>query len=458
MSKEYLNNSVFNHNLTRTKLLSNLQEFHCSRLSQLYNSIGYENLKNDRFLKKDDNSRDPFPNLRNFCQKQTTSNHPISESTVSSAAVLRPPRPPQRTTSLARDHQPSRTNEINSTDTSCSSRSSPSRNVNSSTQDPNSQVYSTTICGLSNPNRYSHCKPLDNNMNNHLPDKLIDKEVSDLNSPENDTVWWSHLLPYKPSNLPSNLADRLRQRNSLILSRSSPTTRLSNSSLPNSFPFNNNNKSNNNSNLQNIMIQSMYEHSDSGDYTGLQSDVTSLYCVQNKHVNDIRLRQSRPITSSSSSISSLQQQQQQTPKRPSSLSLASSFTNVIPKLDNLIKTNKLRETLNSSKSISSSLSSSTSTSTTSATITTNNSQLLFQNNVCNIIPDYLLKSCPPSDSPLLGQYCRLLLLRANDDHDDTVATVDHINIVDTEDNNNISTLIDYSVKLTPTAETPATPV
>uniref|UniRef100_A0A5K4F372 Serine/threonine-protein kinase n=1 Tax=Schistosoma mansoni TaxID=6183 RepID=A0A5K4F372_SCHMA len=497
MSKEYLNNSVFNHNLTRTKLLSNLQEFHCSRLSQLYNSIGYENLKNDRFLKKDDNSRDPFPNLRNFCQKQTTSNHPISESTVSSAAVLRPPRPPQRTTSLARDHQPSRTNEINSTDTSCSSRSSPSRNVNSSTQDPNSQVYSTTICGLSNPNRYSHCKPLDNNMNNHLPDKLIDKEVSDLNSPENDTVWWSHLLPYKPSNLPSNLADRLRQRNSLILSRSSPTTRLSNSSLPNSFPFNNNNKSNNNSNLQNIMIQSMYEHSDSGDYTGLQSDVTSLYCVQNKHVNDIRLRQSRPISmhtdysqynnnnnsfflpslthfnttinsntvthssplaSSSSSISSLQQQQQQTPKRPSSLSLASSFTNVIPKLDNLIKTNKLRETLNSSKSISSSLSSSTSTSTTSATITTNNSQLLFQNNVCNIIPDYLLKSCPPSDSPLLGQYCRLLLLRANDDHDDTVATVDHINIVDTEDNNNISTLIDYSVKLTPTAETPATPV
>lgn len=325
-------------------------------------------------------------------------------------------------------------------------------------------------------------------MNNHLTDKLIDKEVSDLNSSENDTVWWSHLLPYKPSNLPSNLADRLRQRNSLILSRSSPTTRLSNSSLPNSFPFNNNNKSNDNSNLQNIMIQSMYEQSDSGDYAGLRSDVTSLYCVQNKHGNDIRLRQSRPISmhtdyshytnnsfflpslthfnttinsntvthssplaSSSSSISSLQQQQ--APTRPSSLSLASSFTNVVPKLNNLIKINKLSETLNTSKSISSSISLSTST-----TIATNNSQLLFQNNICNIIPDYLLKSCPPSDSPLLGQYCRLLLLRTNDDHDNNVAIANHINTVDTDDNNNISTLIEYSVKLTPTAETPATPV
>ncbi|CAI2736169.1 unnamed protein product, partial [Schistosoma spindalis] len=469
-SKEYLNNSTFNHNLTRTKLLSNLPEFHCSRLSHLYNGVGYENLKNDRFIKTYDNSRDVFPTLRNFCHKQTTSSHAVSQSTISSAAVLRPPRPPQRTTSLARDQQPSRTSEINSTDTSCSSRSSPSRNVNSSMQDPSSQICSTTTCGSSNLNR-SHCKPLDNNMNNHLTDKLIDKEVSDLNSSENDTVWWSHLLPYKPSNLPSNLADRLRQRNSLILSRSSPTTRLSNSSLPNSFPFNNNNKSNNNSNLQNIMIQSMYEQSDSDDYTGLRSDVTSLYCVQNKHGNDIRLRQSRPISmhtdyshytnnsfflpslthfntttnsntvthssplaSSSSSISSLQQQQQQqAPTRPSSLSLASSFTNVIPKLNNLIKTNKLNETLNSSKSISSSLSLSTST-PTSATITTNNSQLLFQNNMCNVIPDYLLKSCPPSDSPLLGQYCRLLLLRTNDDHDDNVATVDHINTVDTDDN------------------------
>ncbi|CAH8657889.1 unnamed protein product [Schistosoma curassoni] len=488
MSKEYLNNSTFNHNLTRTKLLSNLPEFHCSRLSQLYNSVGYENLKNDRFIKTDDNSRDVFPTLRNFRQKQTTSSYPVGQCTISSAAVLRPPRPPQRTTSLARDHQPSRTSEINSTDTSCSSRSSPSRNVNSSMQDPNSQICSTTTCGSSNPNRFSHCKPLDNNTNNHLTDKLIDKEVSDLNSSENDTVWWSHLLPYKPSNLPSNLADRLRQRNSLILSRSSPTTRLSNSSLPNSFPFNNNNKSNDNSNLQNIMIQSMYEQSDSGDYAGLRSDVTSLYCVQNKHGNDIRLRQSRPISmhtdyshytnnsfflpslthfnttinsntvthssplaSSSSSISS--PQQQQAPTRPSSLSLASSFTNVVPKLNNLIKINKLNEALNPSKSISSSISLSTST-----TIATNNSQLLFQNNICNIIPDYLLKSCPPSDSPLLGQYCRLLLLRTNDDHDNNVAIANHINTVDTDDNNNISTLIEYSVKLTPTAETPATPV
>ncbi|CAH8671239.1 unnamed protein product [Schistosoma haematobium] len=486
MSKEYLNNSTFNHNLTRTKLLSNLPEFHCSRLSQLYNSVGYENLKSDRFIKTDDNSRDVFPTLRNFRQKQTTSSYPVGQCTISSAAVLRPPRPPQRTTSLARDHQPSRTSEINSTDTSCSSRSSPSRNVNSSVQDPNSQICSTTTCGSSNPNRFSHCKPLDNNMNNHLTDKLIDKEVSDLNSSENDTVWWSHLLPYKPSNLPSNLADRLRQRNSLILSRSSPTTRLSNSSLPNSFPFNNNNKSNDNSNLQN-MIQSMYEQSDSGDYAGLRSDVTSLYCVQNKHGNDIRLRQSRPISmhtdyshytnnsfflpslthfnttinsntvthssplaSSSSSISSLQQQ---APTRPSSLSLASSFTNVVPKLNNLIKINKLNEALNSSKSISSSISLSTST-----TVATNNSQLLFQNNICNIIPDYLLRSCPPSDSPLLGQYCRLLLLRTNDDHDNNVATANHINTVDTDDNNNISTLIEYSVKLTPTVETPATPV
>ncbi|CAH8576261.1 unnamed protein product [Schistosoma turkestanicum] len=483
--KEYSNSSTLNCNLTRTKLLSNLPE--CSRFSQLYNSIGYENLKNDRFMKVVDSSRNVFPTVRSSCFKQTASLHSNNQSAVYSTAVLRPPRPPQRTTSLVRDHQFPRANGVNNTDASYSSRSSPSRNVISSNQDSNSQICPTTSC----------CKPLDNNMNNHLPDKLIDKEVSGLNSSDNDTVWWSHLLPYKPSNLPSNLADRLRQRNSLIISRSSPTTRLSNSSLPTSFPNNTKSSNNNNSNLQNIMIQSMYEHSDSGDYTGLRPDIASLYGIQNKHVNDTRLKQSRPISMhtdyshytnnafflpslthfnttinsdtvtcsspsalSSASISSLQQQQQQqqqqkTRTRPSSLSLTSSFTNVIPKLNNLMKTNKLHDALNSSKSTSSSLSS---TSTTSETVTTNNSQSLLQSNTCNIIPDYLLKSCAPSDSPLLGQYCRLLLLRTNDDRADIIATDDHINDLNDEINNTISTPIEYSVKITPTAETPVTPV
>ncbi|KAH8868810.1 histidine kinase [Schistosoma japonicum] len=498
VSKECFDNSTLKLKLAKTKLLSNLPGPYCLQLPQEHNGIGCEYMKNDRFRKTDENeyynnSRNLLPTLRNSCRKQTTLFHPNNQSTVHSAAVLRPPRPPQRTTSLVRDYQSSRSNGVSNIDSSYSSRSSPSRNVTISTRhDSNSQVCCTTSYGSSNPNRFSTCKPSDN-MSYLISDKLSDKEVSDLNA-DNDTVWWSHLLPYKPSNLPSNLADRLRQRNSLILSRSSPTARLSNSSLPTSFPYHSNNtkasSNNNNSNVQNIMIQSMYEqHSESGDYSGLRCDITSLNGIQRKHVDESRLKQSRPISihtdyshwtnnsfflpslthfktainpdtitysspsaSSSSSISSFQQQQQ-TPTRPTSLSLTTSFTSVIPKLNNLIRTNKLCETVNlSASSSSTSCSSSTTTNPTTA-------QMLLQSSICNIIPEYLLKSCPPSDSPLLGQYCRLLLLRTNDDTNEDVTTSANIHIDNNIDNNNsTSTPIGYATKVTPTAETAATPV
>ncbi|KAK4474715.1 hypothetical protein MN116_001841 [Schistosoma mekongi] len=485
VSKECYDNSTLKLKLAKSKL-SNLPGPHCLRLLQEHNGIVCEYMKNYRFRKTDENEyynnlRNLLPTLRNSCHKQTTLFHPNNQSTVHSAAVLRPPRPPQRTTSLVRDYQSSRSNCVTNIDSAHYSRSSPSRNVTASTRhDSNSQVCSTASYGSSNPNRFSTCKPLDN-MSCLISDKLSDKEVSVVNA-DIDTVWWSHLLPYKPSNLPSNLADRLRQRNSLILSRSSPTARLSNSSLPTSFPYNSNNtkannNNNNNNNVQNIMIQSMYEqHSESGDYSGLRCDITSLNGIQRKHVDESRLKQTRPISihtdyshwtnnsfflpslthfkttinpdtitysspsaSSSSSISSFQQQQQ-TPTRPSSLSLTSSFTNVIPKLNNLIKTNKLYETVNSSTSSSSTCcSSSTTTNATTA-------QMLLQSSVCNIIP-------------LLGQYCRLLLLQTNDDINEDVTTSDNIRINNSIDNNDsISTPIGYATNVTPTAETAATPV
>ncbi|VDP68021.1 unnamed protein product [Echinostoma caproni] len=66
-------------------------------------------------------------------------------------------------------------------------------------------------------------------------DRLADTEVEQTVA-DQDSVWWLSLLPYKPSNLPTNLADRLRQRNSLVLARCSPSARLSNSSLPTTLP------------------------------------------------------------------------------------------------------------------------------------------------------------------------------------------------------------------------------
>ncbi|CAH8875213.1 unnamed protein product [Trichobilharzia szidati] len=501
-----------NHNEQKTvskacpELLCNLPELHCARLSKAHSVLGYESVRHDIFSKSDDNkdycnSNNAYPSLRNSRRRESARIHPHYQSVQCSAAVLRPPRPPQRTTSLVRDNQPVRSNSIISSDASYSSHSSPNRNPTSSKQEPNSQILSTSLYGTSNQNRYSYIKPLDNM--SIAADKLTDKEVSDLNS-ENDTVWWSHLLPYKPSNLPSNLADRLRQRNSLILSRSSPTARLSNSSLPTSFPYNcsnqinnsNNNNNNNNSNgnkvaynIPNLMIQSMYEQSDSSGSSGLRTDgLSSLYYTRNKGVSESRIRHSRPLSvhtdyshsannsfhlpslthlnstintdtvhySSSSSSSQQRQHQQQPsqqiPTRPSSLSLGLSFKNVTPKATSFVATTTTTPTI-------------TTTRTNKLYESHNSSAYLPQANIFNSIPDYLLTPYPPSDSPLLGQYCRLLLLRTNDGIQRNNININNnvdnnsngINIINMN-NKNVSPPIEHSSKLTPTAETPATPV
>nr|CAH8876417.1 unnamed protein product [Trichobilharzia regenti] len=496
------------------ELLCNLPELHCARLSKAHSVLGYESVRHDIFSKSDDNkdycnSNNAYPSLRNSRRRESARIHPHYQSVQCSAAVLRPPRPPQRTTSLVRDNQSVRSNSIISSDASYSSHSSPNRNPTCSKQESNNQILSTSLYGTSNQNRYSYIKPLDNM--SIAADKLTDKEVSDLDS-ENDTVWWSHLLPYKPSNLPSNLADRLRQRNSLILSRSSPTARLSNSSLPTSFPYNcsnqiNNSNNNNNGNgnkvaynIPNLMIQSMYEQSDSSGSSGLRTDgLSSLYYTRNKGVSDSRIRHSRPLSvhtdyshsannsfhlpslthlnstintdtvhysSSSSSASSQQrqhqqQQQQQRPSqqistRPSSLSLGLSFKNVTPKATSFVAA--AATTTTPTPTI-------TSTRTNKLYESHNSSAYLPQTNIFNSIPDYLLTPYPPSDSPLLGQYCRLLLLRTNDGIQRNNISINNnadnnsngINI-NNMNNKNVSPPIEHSSKLTPTAETPATPV
>lgn len=49
--------------------------------------------------------------------------------------------------------------------------------------------------------------------------------------------WWSDILPYRPNTLPDNLVDRLRQRNSLALSRLDINGAFEPRSLTFSVPF-----------------------------------------------------------------------------------------------------------------------------------------------------------------------------------------------------------------------------
>ncbi|KER22538.1 hypothetical protein T265_14826, partial [Opisthorchis viverrini] len=180
------------------------------------------------------------------------------------APVLRPPRPPLRTTSLVRGTQ---------------SREASFSDSNGIHSEPNA-VSMDFGCKRSS---FAESEPPPRSCSavsgtGDLIDKLADIEVEQAVC-NKETMWWLRLLPYKPSNLPTNLADRLRQRDSLILSRASPSTVLSNSSLPTSLPqyFVPTTQAKT-SESPNLMSQSMFEQRDPADRFSFTAEPS---CEQN---------------------------------------------------------------------------------------------------------------------------------------------------------------------------------
>ncbi|KAF5403722.1 hypothetical protein PHET_02940 [Paragonimus heterotremus] len=341
------------------------------------------------------------------------------------APVLRPPRPPLRTTSLVRgfEHR----------DSSCSNNGSVG---SSSCSGEAVEMNSRTGCqGVPRNNSSSSCPlPAGSNEIGDLTDKWADGEVEQVVS-QMDSMWWLRLLPYKPSNLPDNLADRLRQRGSLMLSRSSPNSRSSNSSLPTPstqphVPI---------SHLTSFkpslpapqMTQSMYEHRLNTVEQTASPDSTPKASVAELLVT----RQTKP----------------RIPVRPSSLYTEQTATNpiLLPSLAHLASS-CASETTGSDMEHSHWLQQRTSfdfphpafqvpATPSVQPCDIGNSTTRISTNCPSVthLADWFSKSTPDkTNSPLLGQYCRLLILRTT----------------------NAGTPTTPAEMPTPSAGTPATPV
>ncbi|KAF6778358.1 hypothetical protein AHF37_01230 [Paragonimus kellicotti] len=316
------------------------------------------------------------------------------------APVLRPPRPPLRTTSLVRSFE--------HRDSSCSNSGSVG---SSSCSGEAVEMNSRTGCqGVPRNDSSSSC-PLSAGSTEigDLADKWADGEVEQVVS-QMDSMWWLRLLPYKPSNLPDNLADRLRQRGSLMLSRSSPNSRSSNSSLPTPLtqahvPI---------SQLTSfksslpapLMTQSMYEH----------------------RLNTVEQTTS-PDSTPKASVTELQVTRQTKPRipvRPSSLYTEKTATNplLLPSLAHLASS-CANETSGSEMEHSHWLQPMTSfdfphpafqvpAAQSVQPCDIGNSTARISTNCPSVthLADWFSKSTPDkTNSPLLGQYCRLLILR-----------------------------------------------
>ncbi|KAF8571888.1 hypothetical protein P879_01092 [Paragonimus westermani] len=341
------------------------------------------------------------------------------------APVLRPPRPPLRTTSLVRgfEHR----------DSSCSNSGS----VGSSTCSGEAvEMNSRPGCqGVPRNDSSSSCPlPAGPNEIGDLADKWADGEVEQVVS-QMDSMWWLRLLPYKPSNLPDNLADRLRQRGSLMLSRSSPNSRSSNSSLPTPLtqphvPISQ--LTSFKSSLPTpLMTQSMYEH--------------RLSTVE---------QTTSPDSTPKASIAELQvtwQTKPRIPVRPSSLYTEKTATNplLLPSLAHLAST-CANETSVSEMEQNHWLHQQTSfnyphptfhvpaaPSVQPCDIRSSTARTSANCPSVTHLADWFSKSTPDkTNSPLLGQYCRLLILRTT----------------------NAGTPTTPAEVPTPSAGTPATPV
>ncbi|GAA48109.1 histidine kinase [Clonorchis sinensis] len=288
------------------------------------------------------------------------------------APVLRPPRPPLRTTSLVRGMQSreasfSDSNGIHSEPNAVSMDFGCKRSSFAESEPPPRSCSVVTGTG-------------------DLIDKLADIEVEQAVC-NKETMWWLRLLPYKPSNLPNNLADRLRQRDSLILSRASPSTVLSNSSLPTSLPqyFMPTTQAKT-SKSPNLMSQSMFEQRDPADRFSFTADPS---CEQN--AIKTQARKNRP----------------RVPVRPSSL-----YTEKADPTNIMMSTsvsdggsggantpqNSLQEQFKSS------------TPTQCPTETELPSAAFKSTANCRPRDSRFPVETGQTDSPLLGQYCRLLIL------------------------------------------------
>ncbi|CAH8602051.1 unnamed protein product [Dicrocoelium dendriticum] len=298
------------------------------------------------------------------------------------APVLRPPCPPLRTTSLVRC----------SPRTTCGPPLSiPCSTAACSLTERSDFLHTASTCSQSiHPGATPTCtiSPLDN------ADQLADREV-ELTVSQLDSMWWLRLLPYKPSNLPDCLADRLRQRSSLMLSRSSPNTRLSNSSLPlanltHPFPT----CLAHSPHFIRTMTQSLHERHPSAGDGGAQrtpSDTSSKLCP-------------RP------------------PARPSSLYTENANINplLLPSLSHLLSATSTDPSRCSGHPRVPSCYTLEYTHTPPCFVDCSNTFSPALDDLSKPrIPTYLrgIEAVPDSiaykktDSPLLGQYCRLLILR-----------------------------------------------
>ncbi|KAA0197098.1 hypothetical protein FBUS_03383 [Fasciolopsis buskii] len=289
-----------------------------------------------------------------------------------------------------------------------------------------------------------------------------------------DSVWWLSLLPYKPSNLPTNLADRLRQRNSLVLARCSPSARLSNSSLPTPLPYLGHpnhqvtgigsrltavNGGSGPSQTAMMMTQSLYEQRDTAD---------QMYAPANSQLSPAD--PATPHGSRHDLHAPRMSSRFRLPTRPSSLYLDKPDTPVVfmPSLAHLSglgcssssgETGLSRCTWDRHASASQANQSDGSSPVprTSPSLSGDSIPISMSSSY-NAANMPLIEAAAPkgwsvdkTDSPLLGQYCRLLNLRA--DHNTTSSNNNNSNFSD-----RLGTSATPADLPTPSAETPLTPV
>ncbi|CAL8102304.1 unnamed protein product [Calicophoron daubneyi] len=312
--------------------------------------------------------------------------------------VIPPPQPPLRTTSLVRN---SESREFASFDWKKTGENSTECFSTGQTRSAQTQNIAPNISLPSGPTQrnVNNLSPLPTMVssfsvgsNQNVLDSVADKEIA-----QNDPVWWSRLLPYKLSNLPSNLAYRLKQTN-LNASRTSPNSRLSTISSPSTLPHvfvptTTSNANVQSKNQQPMMTQSLYERS----HTSHPEDI-----VGRTNPLEVLTHHPRP----------------RLPIRPSSLYVDKTDSSDIllpslahlgiqPPMDDLTckqEVSKPAEPSNASP------------------VKVPPSLLRYSLDVSSITPEALpnpgVLSRPPlklafdnCDSPLLGQYCRLLILR-----------------------------------------------